>query len=70
MKAFKGIFNVLFYLNSCANPFIYATTIPEFKTLVQRLFSFPCYRKHEDEEFKEKHESGDEMKFKTTIQFT
>ena len=33
-----GLANMLFSVNSCVNPFIYAQTIPAFKKIVLNLF--------------------------------
>ena len=37
--AFTGIARLLMVVNTCTNPFIYATTIPEFKELSKALFT-------------------------------
>ena len=40
-----GWINMLFSVNSCVNPFIYAQTIPAFKLIILNLFSSSRWNK-------------------------
>ena len=37
--AFTGIARVMMQMNSCANPFVYASTIPTFKQIAKDFFT-------------------------------
>ena len=44
---FTVIARLLLQFNSSVNPIVYATTVPEFRTIIQRLL--PCGRNKQDE---------------------
>ena len=36
--AFAGVVHILWTMNSCINPLIYASTVPSFKEFIKRVF--------------------------------
>ena len=50
-----ALIQILWSMNSCINPLVYASTIPDFKDLIRRVLS--CNSSDNDE-----HKSGQESK--------
>jgi hypothetical protein len=53
---------VLFSVNSCINPFIYARTIPEFKEIVLKYICRPFKRNDNQRNQNETNEMTEELK--------
>ena len=50
---FAAIARLLMLINTCINPFVYATSIPAFKELIKGLFACNLTRKMNDMKDKE-----------------
>ena len=47
--AFTGVARLMMQMNSCANPFVYASTIPSFKQIAKDFFTCNIGRRTNEE---------------------